>query len=276
MSPSRPSREAGCSSPKTSLRARWSFASVVASSHQPNSIVSFREAVALPTSVYVDTITAYEDAHRRLCVSAVGCLACQSISKQIKMPDVPGGLLDHVHENPAKIDRTSPERRNRCDMVERSAERCRSPAALAGRHVQPDDHVSGVVGSESHRVIRVIGTRSVPRRRHRRSEQPTLEPTILCPREMSHDPGDREISCRQHTSGGLIPWGVHQHSRRDRPVLIESLDQRRPFVCRLKVWVHDRPIVHASSLASQRNRCLTYRRLGDALRVAASGSRWRA
>ena len=119
--------------------------------------------------------------------------------------------------------------------------------------------------SESHRVIRVIGTRSVPRRRHRRSEQPTLEPTILCSREMSHDPGDREISRRQHTSGRLIPWSVHQHSRRSRPVLTESLDQRRPFVCRLEVWVHDRPAVHASSLASQRNRCVTYRRFGDGI-----------
>ena len=177
------------------------------------------------------------------------------------MPHVAGGLLDHVHENPAKIDRPSPERRNRCDMVERSAQRGRSRAALAGRHVQPDDRIGGVMRSESHRVIGIIGTRSVPRRRHRRSEQPTLEPTILCPREMSHDPGDREISRRQHTSGRLIPWSVHQYSRRSRPVLIESLDQRRPFVCRLKIWVHDRPTVHASSLASQRNRCVTYRRL---------------
>ena len=77
--------------------------------------------------------------------------------------------------------------------------------------------------------------------------------------------GDREISRRQRTSGRLIPWSVHQHSRRSRPVLIEPLDQRRPFVCRLEVWVHDRPAVHASSLASQRNRCVTYRRFGDGI-----------
>jgi hypothetical protein len=64
--------------------------------------------------------------------SAVESDGGQGIAKQIEMTDVPGGLVDHVDEDPAKVDRSPPERRNRRDMLQRVALSDRIPTALAG------------------------------------------------------------------------------------------------------------------------------------------------
>jgi hypothetical protein len=38
--------------------------------------------------------------------------------EEIEVACVAGGLVDHVDEDPPKVDRTDPERGNRCDVVE--------------------------------------------------------------------------------------------------------------------------------------------------------------
>ncbi len=48
------------------------------------------------------------------------------------MADVPGRLVDHVNEDPAKVDRSPSERWNRGGVVERVALGDRVSAALAG------------------------------------------------------------------------------------------------------------------------------------------------
>lgn len=63
----------------------------------------------------------------------------QGIAKQIEVTDVPGSLIDHVNKDPAKVDRSSPERRNRCNVIQRFTLRNHFPTALAGGHVEADD-----------------------------------------------------------------------------------------------------------------------------------------
>ena len=59
-------------------------------------------------------------------------VSSQGIAKQIEMTDVPGGLVDHVDEDPTKVDRSAPKRRNRCDMLQRVAPSDCIPTAPAG------------------------------------------------------------------------------------------------------------------------------------------------
>jgi hypothetical protein len=42
----------------------------------------------------------------------------EAVPEEIEVTCVAGGLVDHVHEDPPKVDRADPERGNRCDMVE--------------------------------------------------------------------------------------------------------------------------------------------------------------
>ena len=82
----------------------------------------------------------------RACRSAAASAGGQRIAEQIKMADVPGGLVNHVDEDPAEVDRSAPERRDRRNMVQRFASSGRSATAIAGRNVQPDDPSNGVPG----------------------------------------------------------------------------------------------------------------------------------
>jgi hypothetical protein len=136
------------------------------------------------------------------------------------------GLVDHVHQDPAEVDRSDPERRDRSEVVERVASGGRSAASLARRCIQLEDAIAGVTWRQTHRVVGVIGTRPLPRRRHVRPEQPALEPAVLGPCQVLDDPADRHVRCGKETSGGLLPRNVDERSRCDRSVLIESLDKR--------------------------------------------------
>ena len=57
---------------------------------------------------------------------------------------VASGLVDHVSEDPAKIDWCGPERRDRCDLVERVASGDGSVASSARRRTELDNAAIGV------------------------------------------------------------------------------------------------------------------------------------
>jgi hypothetical protein len=103
---------------------------------------------------------------------------------------VASGLLDHVNEDPAHVDRSAAERRDRRNVTERIAPLDRRAASLASRGVELDDPVDGVTGREPHRVVGVVGTGHVPWCGHLRTEQPALKPAVLGPREVPDDARD--------------------------------------------------------------------------------------
>jgi hypothetical protein len=44
--------------------------------------------------------------------------ASEAVPEEIEVTCVASGLVDHVDEDPPKVDRADPERGNRCDVVE--------------------------------------------------------------------------------------------------------------------------------------------------------------
>ena len=64
------------------------------------------------------------------------------------MTRVACGLVDHVHKDPACVDRPDPKRWDRCDLIERVAPTERRAASLARRRVQLDDAGDAVTGAE--------------------------------------------------------------------------------------------------------------------------------
>jgi hypothetical protein len=178
---------------------------------------------------------------------------------------VASGLLDHVNEDPANVDRSAAERRDRRNVTERIAPLDRRAASLASRGVEPDDPVDGVTGREPHRVVGVVGTGHVPWCGHLRTEQPALKPAVLGPREVPDDARDGQIRRGQQARRGLLPPKVDERCRRDRPVLIEALRECCALVFGLEIGVLSRGAHHPPILAAfgrrQRRRCLSCAKL---------------
>ncbi len=63
----------------------------------------------------------------------------EAVVKQIEMTCVPGRLINHVYEDPPKVDRCDSERRNRGNLFERLTSLDGIAAALACRGVQLED-----------------------------------------------------------------------------------------------------------------------------------------
>ena len=157
------------------------------------------------------------------------------------MTSVTSGLVDHVNQDPPEVDRANPERRDSSGVAERLEPSNRLATSLAGRCVEREDPIDGVDRRQAYRVVGVVGSGPIPWSRHLQPEEPALEPPILCPCQVLHDPRDGHVRRRQETSRGLLPGNADECPRRDRPVLVETLKQRCALVLgpevRIRGWV---------------------------------------
>ena len=89
------------------------------------------------------------------------------------MTGVASSLVDHVNQNPAKVDRSPPERCDSRNVTQRVELSQRVAASFARRRVQLDDALDTVVGSQSHCAVGIVGAGHVPGCGHLHAEQPT-------------------------------------------------------------------------------------------------------
>ena len=172
------------------------------------------------------------------------------------MTCVTSGLVDHVNEDPAKVDRPAPERRDRGNLTERVAPFDRSAAAFARRRVEPDDPVDRVTRRQAHRVIGVIGAGHIPRCRHLGAEQSALERTVLRPGQVPDDPRDRHVRRGQQTGRGGPPRNIDKRGSCDRPVPVEPLQECSALILGLKISIRRTDDRHAPILPPSAHRWL--------------------
>ena len=102
-----------------------------------------------------------------------------AVPEEVEVTCVTSCLVDHVNEDPAKVDRSDPERCDSCNVTERVALPEGGAASRARRRVQLDDAVDAVTSGQPHCVVGIVGARHVPRCRHLRIEQATFVHHLL-------------------------------------------------------------------------------------------------
>jgi hypothetical protein len=154
------------------------------------------------------------------------------IPEQIEVAGMARGFLDHVHEDPLRLTGPLPNEETAPNSVEGVESRGRGATrACAGVNVEDLLHrflvarVKGPVGVICHRS-------GCPRFGRFHSEQPLLEPSIFCPRQVLHDAAHGEVGGREHSSTGLRMVEVSQLGHHDVPVLIEALLEGGSLVAR--------------------------------------------
>src|SRR5829696_5324447 len=173
----------------------------------------------------------------------------QTVPKKIEVTCVASGFLDHVNDDPAEVDRSDPERRDRRNFTERVAPAERGAASLARRRVQLDDAVDAVTEVQPHGVVGIVGPRHVPGCRHLHTPQPALEPAVLGPCQVLDDARDRQVRRRQQARRGFLPPKVDERCGCDRPVVIEALHESCALVPRLEIRMPGHGSRHVTILA---------------------------
>ena len=159
-------------------------------------------------------------------------------------------LVDHVNQDPAKVDRAATERRHRGGLIQRGELRHHRAAAIARRRVQIENANGSVVYIETHGVVGVVRAGCVPRSRRRHPEHPTQEPTVLGPCKVLDDPGDRHIGGWQDACRGAFPRRAGERRRDDHPIVIQSLLERSAFVRGLEVGIRSSCVRHVAIVAT--------------------------
>ena len=151
------------------------------------------------------------------------------------MTGVASGLIDHVNEDPSKVDRSDPERWERGNVVERIASREREAASFARQRIELGNAVDRVTVGQPCRTVGIVGAGEVPWWGHLDTEQPALEPAVLGPCQVLDDARDRQIGRGQKARRGVFPMKVDERRCCEPSVQSEALHQRRALVLGLEI-----------------------------------------